>query len=88
MAEQDSRIEMLMTFFTSIIALAKPWGLETQPILDGAEGIEATCIKCQIYVFYLQELTAISSLTVSDIDQLSRLLAAQLATALRIQTSY
>jgi hypothetical protein len=42
MAEQDSMIEMPMTFFTSIIELARPWGLETQPILDGAEGIEAT----------------------------------------------
>ena len=42
MAEQDSRIETPTTFFPSIIALARPWGLETQPILDGAEGIEAT----------------------------------------------
>jgi hypothetical protein len=44
MAEQDSMIEMPMTFFTSIIELARPWewGLETQPILDGAEGIEET----------------------------------------------
>uniref|UniRef100_B9III5 Uncharacterized protein n=1 Tax=Populus trichocarpa TaxID=3694 RepID=B9III5_POPTR len=62
MAEQDSMIEMPMTFFTSIIELARPWGLETQPILDGAE--------------------------VSDIDQLSRLLAAQLVSHLPIKLDY